>query len=88
MIVHADGRFQLIPVRMVATTQPMPAAVQSANGWLPPWGYDGCTQWTLDNRLALEQYASEVETHGTAAEQLQRYLDEHPEALGGDDAKI
>ncbi|WP_228894145.1 type II toxin-antitoxin system CcdA family antitoxin [Pseudoduganella aquatica] len=58
-----------------------PCIVQAADGWLPPGGYDGCSQWALDNREALEQYARQIEEEGTAAEQLQRFLAEHPEML-------
>lgn len=71
VIVHADDRVELIPVDTVAATPPSAAEIISAP--------DGCTQWALDNREALEQYALQVEEAGTAAEQLQRYLMEHPE---------
>lgn len=89
VIVHPDDRFELIPVRVVATATPQaPRLVQAADGWRPPGGYEGCTQWALDNRDALEHYASDIEQSGTAAEQLQRYLIEHPEALADDDVKV
>jgi hypothetical protein len=89
VIVHPDGRFELIPVRVVATASPQPPLiVQSTDGWVPPGGYDGCTQWALENREALERYAQEVEQLGTAAEQLQRYLSEHPEIMADDHGKI
>ncbi len=82
IISHADGRFELIPVRLVAVAQPqVPEIVTSPDGWKPPGGYDGCTQWALDNRAALDNYARQNEVEGTAAEQLQRYLAEHPDAL-------
>ena len=42
------------------------------------------TQWALENREALEQYARQIEEEGTAAEQLQRFLTDHPEMLTGD----
>ena len=58
------------------------------DGWVPPGGCDACTEWALDNRVALDQYASEVEEAGTAAEQLQRYLDDNPVMLADADAKI
>lgn len=61
-------------------------AVATPDGWLPPGGYDECTQWALDNRAALEQYAQLTEEEGTAAEQLHRYLAEHPEMLNNDHA--
>ena len=86
---HEDGRFELIPVRVVpATARRAAPLVEAADGWLPPGGYDGATQWALDNREALEQHAAHVEEAGTAAEQLQRYLAEHPELLTDADGKI
>ena len=75
VIAHAGGRLELIPVRLEASASHGPSQiVQSSDGWLPPGGYDDCTRWTLDNREALEQYARRVEEEGTAAEQLQRFL--------------
>jgi hypothetical protein len=53
--------------------------VQAPDGWVPPGGYDGCTQWALDNRAALEAYALQIEEEGTAAEQLQHFLAQHPD---------
>lgn len=89
VIVHPDDRFELIPVRVVATASPQaPAIVQAPDGWVPPGNYDGCTQWALDNREALEQYSRQVDQEGTAAEQLQRFLTEHQEMMADDDAKI
>lgn len=89
VIVHPDGRFELIPVRVVPAASPQaPRIVQAPDGWVPPGGYDGCTQWALDNREALEQYARQVEAEGTAAEQLQRFLAEHPEMIADDHGKI
>lgn len=89
VIIHPDGRFELIPVRVVATAHPQrPEIVQAPDGWVPPGGYDGCTKWALDNRDALEYYAQQVDQEGTAAEQLQRYLAEHPEGLSGDHVEI
>ena len=75
VIAHPGGRLELIPVRLEASASHGPSQiVQSSDGWLPPGGYDDCTRWTLDNREALEQYARRVEEEGTAAEQLQRFL--------------
>lgn len=89
VICHPGDRFELIPVRVVATTPPQtPQIVQVPDGWVPPGGYGGCTQWALDNRDALEQYARQIEEEGTAAEQLQRFLAAHPEMLTGDHAEI
>ena len=80
VILHPDGRFELIPVRVVASAPPhTPQLLQTPDGWIPPGGYDGCTQWALDNRDALEEYARQNEEEGTAAEQLQDFLTEHPE---------
>lgn len=89
VIVHPDGRFELIPVRVVsAARSPEPAIVKAPDGWVPPGGYDGCTQWSLENRAALEQYAQRNEEEGTAAEQLQRFLAEHPDLPKGGDGEI
>lgn len=89
VIVHEDDRFELIPVRVVASSKPQPPRiVKAVDGWVPPGGYDGATQWALDNRAALELYAKQIEETGTAAEELQRYLADHPELTDGGDAKI
>jgi hypothetical protein len=72
---HADGRIELIPMRAVALVRPAPAALMTApDGWLPPGGYAGCSQWALDNRAALDAYAARIDHDGTAAEQLQQFL--------------
>jgi hypothetical protein len=89
VIIHPGDRFELIPVRVVAAASPQgPEIVQAPDGWVPPGGYDGCTKWALDNRDALEHYARQIEEEGTAAEQLQRYLAEHPEMVSGDHVEI
>ncbi|MES2118646.1 MAG: hypothetical protein V4578_25990 [Pseudomonadota bacterium] len=89
VVLHADGRFELLPVRVVTTAPPQASQlVPAPDGWTPPGGYDDCTQWALDNREALEAYACQVDAEGTAAEQLQRYLAEHPEAMTGDHGEI
>ncbi|MES2316982.1 MAG: hypothetical protein V4631_05760 [Pseudomonadota bacterium] len=89
VILHPGDRFELIPVRVVATSPPLAQPiVQAPDGWVPPGGYDGCTKWALDNRDALEHYARQNEDEGTAAEQLQRFLDEHPEMMTGDHGQI
>lgn len=89
VISHPDGRFELIPVRVVSDARPQaPQIVTAPDGWVPPGGYDGCTKWALENREALEHYARQVDEAGTAAEQLQRYLAEHPEMLTDDHAEI
>ena len=89
VIVHPGDRFELIPVRVVPTAQPQsPQVILAPDGWLPPGGYDGCTKWALENRQALEIYARQIEEEGTAAEQLQRFLVEHPEMADGDHGKI
>lgn len=72
-------------MRIVATAQTQgPQVIQAPDGWVPPGGYEGCTEWALDNRVALEHYARQVEEEGTAAEQLQSYLTEHPEIMNDD----
>ena len=40
-----------------------------------------CTYNRLENRVALEHYARQIDQEGTAAEQLQRFLAEHPEMM-------
>jgi hypothetical protein len=60
--------------------------VEVPDGWVPPGGYDRCSQWALDNRVALEYYAQQIGSAGTAAEQLQRFLASHPEILNDGDA--
>ena len=82
VIVHPDERFELIPMKAVpANRVPEPRQVVVADGWLPPGGYEQCSQWALENRVALEAYAHRIAQDGTAAEQLQQYLADHPEAL-------
>lgn len=89
VIAHPDGRFELIPVRVVASADPkQPDIVHAPDGWLPPGGYESCTQWALENRQALDQYAQRIEEEGTAAEQLQRFLADHPEMLNDDHGKV
>lgn len=89
VIIHPGDRFELIPVRVVATANPRgPEIVRAADGWVPPGGYDGCTKWALDNRDAIERHARQTEDEGTAAEQLRRYLAEHPDMTSGDHAEI
>ena len=56
----------------------------TSEGWRPPGGYEESDLWARENRLALEQYAQRNEKDGTAAEQLQRFLTEHPEMLNSD----
>nr|WP_314625365.1 hypothetical protein [uncultured Noviherbaspirillum sp.] len=56
--------------------------------WRPPGGYEDVDRWALENRTALEEYARRNEKHGTAAEQLERYLAAHPEALNGGHAAV
>jgi hypothetical protein len=75
VIFHADGRVELLPMRAVAMARPAPGvAVASPDGWLPPGGHAQCTQWALDNRAGLEAYAARIDRDGTAAEQLQQFL--------------
>jgi len=84
VVFHPDGRVELLPMRVVPTGRPLPArAVAAADGWLPPGGYGACTQWALDNRAALEEYAQHVERDGTAAEQLEQFLANREGAVPG-----
>jgi hypothetical protein len=59
-----------------------------SDAWRPPGGYDGYDLWALENRVALEQYAQRNEKEGTAAEQLERFLAEHPEMLSSGHATL
>lgn len=89
VIIHPDGRHELIPLQSAADEIAHGhGIVQTPDGWVPPGGYDSCTAWALENRDAIEQHARDTEKHGTAAEQLQRYLDEHPEALSDDHGQV
>jgi len=84
VIVHPDERFELIPMKAVpANRAPEQRPVVVADGWLPPGGYAQCSQWALENRMALEAYAQRIAQDGTAAEQLQHYLAANPDALQG-----
>lgn len=84
VIIHPDERFELIPMKAVPVSRaPEPGSVMVADGWLPPGGYAQCTQWALDNRVALEAYAQRIARDGTAAEQLQQYLADNSDALQG-----
>lgn len=80
VVFHPDGRIEMLPMRAVAVAREVPPVFGVAlDGWKPPGGYDGCSQWALDNRAALEAYAQRVELQGTAAEQLQTFLQEQSE---------
>ena len=72
---HPDGRIELLPMRAVSmATEVQAVSGAASDGWKPPGGYDSCSQWALDNRAALETYAQGIEQHGTAADQLERFL--------------
>lgn len=89
IVNHPDGRLELIPVQTSSTEAAhLHRIVEAHDGWLPPGGYDRCTAWALENRVALEQYAQEIRDYGTASEQLERYLAEHPELLSDDHGKV
>ncbi len=88
VVIHPGDRFELIPVQAPAVHSSAPELAERSDGWMPPGGYDTCPKWALDNRAALENYARLIEEEGTAAEQLQQFLAEHPEALTGDNGKI
>jgi hypothetical protein len=76
VIFHPDGRVELLPMRAVPARNSARAA-QPASGesWRPPGGYASSSAWAQENRDALEAYARTIEQEGTAAQQLQRYLD-------------
>ena len=75
VVFHPGGRVELLPMRAVASSVDVAPSIGTASdGWLPPGGYKGVTQWALDNRAALEAYAQGIQQNGTAAEQLQSYL--------------
>ncbi|MDO5691384.1 MAG: hypothetical protein Q4G70_02745 [Pseudomonadota bacterium] len=82
MVIHPDERVELIPMKLVAATRQVAQTGESTDGthWRPPGGYTRANAWALANREALEHYASDVATHGTAAEQLQQYLQETGDA--------
>jgi hypothetical protein len=76
VVFHPDGRVEMLPMRAVPAARPLAAAqIPSPDGWLPPGGYGACNAWALENRRALEAYAAGIENDGTAAEQLQHFLD-------------
>jgi len=80
VVFHPDGRIEMLPMRAVAVAREVPPVFGVAlDGWKPPGGYEGCSQWALDNRAALEDYAQGIERNGTAADQLQRFLQEQSE---------
>ena len=68
---------------MPVNREPEFRPVVVADSWLPPGGYEKCSQWALENTVALEVYAQHIAQYGTAAEQLQQYLASHPDALQG-----
>lgn len=78
VVVHDDGRFELFPMKVVRQSRPASAqplqGVVAPDNWLPPGGYVQCSQWALDNREALTAYAQQIDSEGTAAEQLEHYL--------------
>jgi hypothetical protein len=75
VIIHPDDHIEMVPMKAVPhTRQIRPDPVATPDSWTPPGGYQTCTQWSLDNRQALEAYAAQIEHEGTAAEQLQQYL--------------
>lgn len=84
VVFHPDGRVELLPMKAVPAGGSKAArAAASDDAWRPPGGYDACNQWSLDNREALEAYALRIEQDGTAAQQLQRFLeDRHGESAG------
>ena len=76
VVFHPDGRVEMLPMRAVPARLPVVAAdVQAPDGWLPPGGYSSSNAWALENRAALDAYAQRVDRDGTAAEQMQAWLD-------------
>lgn len=74
MVIHPDERIELVPMKLVAgRSEASPR--EAAKDWLPPGGYTHANAWALANREALELYAADIAREGTAAEQLQRYLE-------------
>ena len=75
VVFYPSGRIELLPVRAVASAVSVPPPIGIASvGWLPPGGYEGVTQWALDNRAALVAYAQGIEQNGTAAKRMQSFL--------------
>ncbi|QTD46456.1 hypothetical protein [Ottowia testudinis] len=72
MVGHADERVELIPMKLVASGR----AKVSEPAWLPPGGYTVANAWAMENHQALEDYAAHIAQQGTAAEQMQQYLEE------------
>lgn len=92
LVAHADGRLELIPMTLV-TSRLRPDHVEgrpasSLSGWRPPGGYEHANSWAVENRAALEAYAREIDTHGTAAEQLQQFLDASPAVPDSGDGAV
>lgn len=58
----------------MTTENTLPPESPADADWLPPGGWRQANDWARANRAALEQYAMEVETHGTAGEQLRAFL--------------
>ncbi len=75
MVVHADERVELIPMKLISRGRSREVATAPDQTWLPPGGYQSANAWALENRKALEEYAAHIAKHGTAAEQMQRYLE-------------
>lgn len=84
VLAHADGRFELIPMKVVPQRSAANLADTATDAlWLPPGGYTQSNHWASDNRAALEAYAQRVAEQGTAAEQLHAYLAANPDATAG-----
>ena len=84
VIAHPDGRFELIPMKVVR--QSIVCSTVDAHAdmeWLPPGGYTQTNHWALENRVALEANARRVAEQGTAAEQLHAYLAANPDGVPG-----
>lgn len=84
VVFHPDGRVEMLPMRAVpARSTAVDADVPAADGWVPPGGYVACNAWALENKGALQSYAERVDRDGTAAEQLQAFLETAPPSNPG-----
>lgn len=78
----------MLKTRQVEGNTGVARSTSELEEWRPPGGYDDVDVWALANREALEQYARRNEKDGTAAEQLDRFLAEHPDMLTAGHAEI
>ncbi|MES3023387.1 MAG: hypothetical protein V4857_17625 [Pseudomonadota bacterium] len=84
ILVHPDGRLELVPTPEAATSNIVGPHGESA----APATAARDSTWALENREAIAFYARQVAQHGTAADELARYMDENPDPAKIDDGKI